>query len=474
MFLFIKNIRAGTMLAALLLTAGIALIQAENAISQTGSTAGPKTWSTPRFPLEVSPNGRYLVDSTGTPFLIHGDTAWSLIAQLKREDAERYLDDRRARGFNAILVNLLEHRFTTNPPKNAYSQSPFLTPGDFSTPNEEYFAHAAWVLQRARERGILVLLAPAYLGVGGGQEGWHKAMLTSGPAKLKTFGEFLGKRFGGFPNILWVNGGDYNPPQKTLVRSIVEGIRAIEPNALHTAHGAPGTAAIDYWQGEPWLTVNNVYTYDPVYAPALAQYTRRSPMPFFLIESAYENEHHATELRIRTQAYHALLSGASGHVYGNNPIWHFDGPGLYPAPIDWQHALRSRGAESMTHLAGLFSAFDWWALIPDSHNRFLLRTGLSGDGITGDAGSGHHRSVAARARDGSFGLVYLPEPRPIAIDLATLNGPNITARWFDPANGSFIPAVESPLIAGEKRRFMPPGNNRSGYGDWVLLLQSHP
>ena len=50
-------------------------------------------------------------------------------------------------------------------------------------------------------------------------------------------------------------------------------------------------------------------------------------MPFFLIESAYENEHGAGELRVRIQAYQALLSGASGHIYGNNPVWHFDGPG---------------------------------------------------------------------------------------------------------------------------------------------------
>ena len=63
------------------------------------------------FPLSVGPGERYLVDAAGRPFLIHGDTAWSLIAQLTREDVELYLDDRRARGFNTILVNLIESRF---------------------------------------------------------------------------------------------------------------------------------------------------------------------------------------------------------------------------------------------------------------------------------------------------------------------------------------------------------------------------
>jgi hypothetical protein len=71
-------------------------------------------------------------------------------------------------------------------------------------------------------------------------------------------------------------------------------------------------------------------------------------MPFFLIESAYENEHDATSQRLRTQAYHAVLSGAADQVFGNNPIWHFDGPGLFPLQVTWRDALGSRGAQSMT------------------------------------------------------------------------------------------------------------------------------
>jgi hypothetical protein len=48
---------------------------------------------------------RRLLDTDGRPFLVQGDTAWSLIANLDYADAIRYLDDRRAKGFNAIIVN---------------------------------------------------------------------------------------------------------------------------------------------------------------------------------------------------------------------------------------------------------------------------------------------------------------------------------------------------------------------------------
>jgi hypothetical protein len=65
-----------------------------------GAAAG--TDASAAFPLTTKPGKRYLEDADGKPFLVHGDTAWSLIADLRREDVERYLDDRRARGFNTI------------------------------------------------------------------------------------------------------------------------------------------------------------------------------------------------------------------------------------------------------------------------------------------------------------------------------------------------------------------------------------
>ncbi len=56
-----------------------------------------------------------------------------------------------------------------------------------------------------------------------------------------------------------------------------------------------------HWSGEPWLAINNVYTYEPVHGSSLQQYAR-SDIPFFLMESAYENEHDAGEYRVRMQA----------------------------------------------------------------------------------------------------------------------------------------------------------------------------
>lgn len=93
-------------------------------------------------PLRVSDNGRYIEAAGGTPFLLHGDTGWSLIVQRFKEEIKEYMQNRRQMGFNAILLNLIECFLADRPPKNKAGYEPFTQSGDFSTPNELNFAHA--------------------------------------------------------------------------------------------------------------------------------------------------------------------------------------------------------------------------------------------------------------------------------------------------------------------------------------------
>src|ERR1019366_4601467 len=45
---------------------------------------------------------------------------WSLISGLTKDEAELYLEDRRRKGFNSLIVNLIEHKF--HGPVNRYGQ----------------------------------------------------------------------------------------------------------------------------------------------------------------------------------------------------------------------------------------------------------------------------------------------------------------------------------------------------------------
>jgi hypothetical protein len=76
------------------------------------------------FPIRVGANKRYLVDAEGKPFLLQGDSAWDLITQLTQAEAEQYLEDRRQKGFNAVVAVLIGHAFVPDPPKNAAGVSP--------------------------------------------------------------------------------------------------------------------------------------------------------------------------------------------------------------------------------------------------------------------------------------------------------------------------------------------------------------
>src|SRR5262249_12043910 len=158
-------------------------------------------------------------------------------------------------------------------------------------------------------RNLLVLLAPAYLGYDGGDEGWYRAMAANGADKLRAYGRYVAQRFAAFDNIIWVHGGDFNPPDRALTRAVAMGMRDFLPASLATAHCGPETPAHALWGSEPWLDIDSVYSYGPIADACDSAYQAAPRRPVLLLESAYENEHRADAARTRAQAYQALLSG---------------------------------------------------------------------------------------------------------------------------------------------------------------------
>jgi hypothetical protein len=340
---------------------------------------------------------------------------------------------------------------------------PFLTalPGgahpDFSVPNDAYFDYVDEIVRLAASRGILVLFTPAYLGYNGGAEGWYQAMLANGTARLTALGNYLGRRYATFPNIMWVDGGDYTPPDKTLTRAVANGIEAFAPNMLHTAHANNGVSAMDVWAGEPWLDVDTVYnnvgmTATQVYVKALREYQRPDWKPFFFIEGCYENGSCGNEVVIRQQAYEPMLNGAFGQIYGHGQLWWF--------ASTWKSAMGSQGAFDMMRFRNLFAPRRWDLLVPRTDSSFLTQAPVSGA----------LRASGACASDGTFGIVYTPDLRELYVNTERFTRP-VTARWFDPTNGVFSAAAGAPLSPGVTRTFRPPGNNSRGKQDWVLVLE---
>jgi len=390
-----------------------------------------------QFPIKRA--GACLVDASGAAVWLHGEAAWSLLVQLDDAELDRYLADRRARGVNALVVNLIEHKYAARAPRNRAGDPPFTTPGDFATPNEAYFAHVDRALARAAAAGMVVLLAPAYLGYDGGDEGWYVELRRNGPAALAGYGRYVGARYRTAPNVVWLEGGDA-PPMKAgdEIEALVAGIREADAVHLHAAHSTRYRSALDDYD-RPWLDLNTTYSDCEGHGRTLRRDAlRRRTIPTIFIEGTYEGEKASLACTI-SQAYRTLLSGASGHMFGNRPIWLFD-PG-------WPAALDSPGSRAMQQLAALIAARDLRGVTPDFDG-----AAISGDGIA----AAHSHSGAA--------LAFIDAgPRTVRVAAGAGTAPR-HATWFYPATGASIDAG-SHDAARPLELTSPPG------GPWLLIVE---
>jgi hypothetical protein len=194
----------------------------------------------------------------------------------------------------------------------------------------------------------------------------------------------------------------------------------------------------------------------------LQEYNRPMPLPVFMVEANYEFENDYTGPEtLRRQEYWSLLSGATGQLYGNKYTWQF--------LEDWKAHLKTRGSNQMRYLVKLFAGLPWYKLVPDQSHSVVI------DGYGTFATSGNVNSsdyvTAARTSDGKLVVAYLPSRRSIVVDMTKLSG-RLRARWYDPSRGTYVDVAGTRLESSRTRRFVPPGKNGDGDGDWVLVLRA--
>src|SRR5262249_54485944 len=78
--------------------------------------------------------------------------------------------------------------------------------------------------------------------------------------------------------------------------------------------------------------------------------------------------------------------------------------------------------------------------------------------------------AAAAAADGSLLVAYVPPAHSgsITVDLSAMSGA-ARARWFNPTTAAFT-LISGSLPNTGTQVFPPPGNNGTGFADWVLVL----
>lgn len=418
----------------------------------------------------------------GKPFLIAADTGWAILNRISYEEADNYLNVRQTQGFNTILADIIPGRYE----RNYYGNSPFID-RDLTRPNEAYWQHVDRLVQNMARRGLLVMFKTATLCCD-----WGKGNELN-PTSARAYGQFLGKRYGKY-NIVWIHCGDRNPDDKQAATiALIEGIRAVAPQQLHSCHPqAPNSAADILPQG--FVNLNLTYTYRPektdaglpqyhVYSKSRQDFERSPVLPFFLGESQYESPYGDIPTQmVRRQAYWSILSGSTGHAYGhylsciNVSVLQDvlrsrgDRPNFKNVlHLRWQDILTAKGAEDMRHVRSVFTSRNWVDLVPDRAQRWVV--GGYGTHNTSTRPGGDDYVTAAYTSDARLLMAYIPTGKAIAVDLRRFPG-EVDVKWFDPTNGSY--SSVGKFSNRNVRQFTVPGANEDGDRDWVFIASSQP
>ena len=448
--------------------------------------------------LQVNESQRYLETTDGKPFLWIGDTAWELFHKLNREEATEYLENRKTKGVSVIQAVVLAERDGLRTP-NSYGEVPLIDL-DPTKPNEAYFEHVDFIVNKAEELGLIIGMLPT----------WGDKIFSEHPGSgpivfnkenASIFGEYLGNRYKNKP-IVWILGGDRNIANDEVLeiwRAMAAGLKKGDNgNHLITFHPRGNSSSSLLLHNEKWLDFNMYQSghgkhFNNVYEFAEKDRALQPTKPTLEGEPAYEDiavqfwnyfdfskidggkdavldeegliknrslykEGFFTDYDVRVHAYWNFIAGACGYTYGNNAIWQIFKKGensAIPCLYDWRESMDRPGSFDLQHIRKLLED-KFYKIVPD-------QSFISGNQPT----KGENRIAAASSTDNSFALIYLAKGQSVKIVMSKMKS-NFRASWFNPRNG-FKKQIGVFRNNGIKE-FTPPGSGK-GY-DWMLVLET--
>ncbi len=429
--------------------------------------------------LRVSENRRFLVQEDGTPFFWLGDTAWELFHRLDREQTDRYLEDRAAKGFNVIQAVALAELDGLNTP-NAYGHRPLVDndptkPDVKDGPNNDYWDHVDYIVNKAESLGLYIGFLPTWGDKWNKKWGVGPEIFTSENAEV--FGHWLGQRYKNTSNIIWILGGD-RPIETEAHRAIIEAmVRGLAKGDggrhLMTFHPVGGQTSATWFHQADWLDFNMLQSgHNPQstnYVPVERDYALKPPKPTLDGEPAYEYPPDAMPakrpvgaLQVRRNGYWAVFAGAFGHTYGTHPIWQMYDTGrrpLWEVVTPWHQALDLPGAAQLIHLKRLMLSRPFLTRIPDQAvivsepSKGIDRVQVTRDGRPGQD-------------DATYILAYVPRHQRVTLNTGRIASKNLRAWWYNPRTGEAISIGE--MTNENTMPFAPPTNVEGE--DWVLVL----
>lgn len=462
--------------------------------------------------LRVSENGKFLATYNGEAVFLNGDTGWNFAIKFTREEIGSYLKVRKWQKFNAVGIAAL---FEENK-SNVYGDQPFGKTGDKWDPDKilshegnnpldsvayDYWDHLDYALDEIEKHEMYAVFVICFnsMIVGDGQ-GNQRDLIVFDENVAYRYGRWIGNRYRDRKNIIWMMGGDrspiygefdYRPVYHAMAEGVADGInggkerdgQADNSGILMSFHPQkPNPASSSWFQDAEWLSFNSIQAC-PSEQVSLIQndLTLKPQKPTWLFEGRYEHYTYAWKAyQMRFQAYHSIMSGGFGHVYGNTYIWQGE--------KGWQNHLYDPGAMDMSHLFNFFSG----ELIWGTFSPFDKLLSMEDKGHVEDIcwfgqdrkAPGSNLIQAMRSEDKKKAVIYSANGRSFHVDTNFLQGDSAMYFWYDPRTGMWFDPEkkeesmqktffrEPEKLTNAQIEFDPPGE--PGFdNDWILLIESY-
>lgn len=343
--------------------------------------------------LTVSNDGRYLEHDDGSPFLYMADTGWEMLGRLTLKEADEYMSNRVAKGFNVIQTVLLTELegIADSIPAGMVR----VPDGDVCHMNPAYLDHVDTILTHAEYLGLYIAILPTWGDKVDRQ--WGNGPQLFDEKTAAEYGRILGHRWASRPNIIWIIGGDRSGDgkNKAIWNAMAKAIKAEDPNHLMTYHPHGEHSSSMWFHNEEWLDFNMIQSghcqsdYDIYRRLLLSDMTLQPRKPVLDGEPRYEaitrcfnpENGRFSAIDVRHTLYQSMLSGACGYTYGNNNIWQMYTPDRIPmcdADTCWRDALDADGASQLRHFINL------WHEIPFNEGMPITGIAKSLDGYSDD------------------------------------------------------------------------------------------
>jgi len=414
--------------------------------------------------LKVSENHRYLTYEDGTPFLWMGGTAWQLPVAASFDEWKNYIDDRASKNFNIVQI-APARRFNKNStrfPKNKKGDVSFFADDKW---NPAYWQEFDRFIEYANSKDIVVVI------IGLAEPVYEIPSLDN----ARLFARNISARTDGYHVILAPAFDVYQNEWFYHYDNVGNYIKA--SHNLITQHpGTPVSGSQNsfaaHFHNESYLdfalnqTGHNGGNVDKCYKRArlwnIELWNDKPTKPFINAEAYYSsgkyagkfssNVYNGTDKNARALGWLSWLSGSMGYTYGATGIWNYGQKTNNEITIPLKEAMKYKSSTQMKYMVDFLAAIHWWELIP-IHSA-----------IHSDIKNQTKKMALAIARNGKFGVAYLPDNKFITIDMSKFSV-KTDATWFNPITAVYTKSEEIINHKNEHTFYAP------RKGEWVLLIK---